>query len=255
MRSIVWECLRGEARLFGQSAPSSRLFEREGLLASVVPATPDRSMFNWVVARNGDALARSYDELARLYRESGVRAFTVWVDPDDGARKDFLAARGHVLDASPRGMAADLSTMTLADLEGLDCRETRDVAMVGRLNDLAYGFPGPAFSAALVSIPFAENEWRAFEARVGGEPVGCGLTWDGPHGDVGVSCIATVSSARGHRIASRLLSYALSTARDRGMRTTSLQATSKGKGVYARLGYEDIGAIEMWEHRVPLAHE
>jgi GNAT superfamily N-acetyltransferase len=179
----------------------------------------------------------------------------VWVDEVDAAAKEFLAARGHALDASPRGMVGELASMQLEALDGLDCRETEDVAAVGRINDLAYGLSGPAFAAALVSMPFDEGEWRAYEARIDGEPVGCGITWDSPRGDVGVSAIATVPSARGHRIASRLLSYALHAARDRGMRTTSLQATSKGKGVYTRLGYEDLGAIEMWEHRVPLARE
>ena len=35
----------------------------------------------------------------------------------------------------------------------------------------------------------------------------------------------------------------------RGCGTSSLQATAAGQAVYARLGYRDICALEMWEYR------
>jgi GNAT superfamily N-acetyltransferase len=162
----------------------------------------------------------------------------------------MLAARGHKMDGAPRAMFGDLATMALVPQRDLDCRETRDIGMVARLNDAAYGFPPPAFDAALTSAPF-ELGWRAFEARIGDTSVGCALTCDGTNADVGVTCIATIASARGQQVASRLLSFALREARERGMRTTTLQASSKGKHLYERLGYEDLGALEMWEHRVP----
>jgi hypothetical protein len=38
-------------------------------------------------------------------------------------------------------------------------------------------------------------------------------------------------------------------ARERGLQTTSLQATAMGVPIYARLGYRDLGAIQMWERR------
>jgi hypothetical protein len=63
-RDIVWECLYGEARLVGRTAPSSSLVERVGLVASVAPATPERSLFNCGVTRDRGALPRHYDELA-----------------------------------------------------------------------------------------------------------------------------------------------------------------------------------------------
>jgi hypothetical protein len=50
-------------------------------------------------------------------------------------------------------------------------------------------------------------------------------------------------------IATRLLAVALEQARGRGMTTTSLQASGKGKPVYARLGYRDLGPMTMWERR------
>ena len=41
------------------------------------------------------------------------------------------------------------------------------------------------------------------------------------------------------------------TARARGMRTGSLQASSAGAPVYERLGFVDVGYIELWELREP----
>jgi GNAT superfamily N-acetyltransferase len=86
-------------------------------------------------------------------------------------------------------------------------------------------------------------------ARADGRPASVVGTHD--HG--GDSCIvyvATLPEARGRGLASRLMAHALHEARGRGATTTSLQATKMGYPVYARLGYRDLGALQMWERRV-----
>ncbi len=45
------------------------------------------------------------------------------------------------------------------------------------------------------------------------------------------------------------MAKALADARAEGCETTTLQATKLGSPVYRRLGYEDFGALQMWEHR------
>jgi hypothetical protein len=45
------------------------------------------------------------------------------------------------------------------------------------------------------------------------------------------------------------MQHALAEARERGCTSTSLQATARGKPLYERLGYRDIGAVQMWERR------
>jgi len=45
------------------------------------------------------------------------------------------------------------------------------------------------------------------------------------------------------------MTRALLDARERGCTTTSLQATKMGQPVYDRLGYRDLGPIQMWERR------
>jgi hypothetical protein len=45
---------------------------------------------------------------------------------------------------------------------------------------------------------------------------------------------------------------ALTDARDRGCRSSSLQSSESGFSVYADLGYRDLCAIRVWEHRPAL---
>ena len=237
--------LVAELALFA-SGRSARLARWPGVVASIAPATPDRSLFNGVAADDAAALAACYDALRDAYAEAGVRAFTVWVDPGDQALADACAARGHVLDSTPTAMGAPLDAIAAPPVGDLDWSETRDVALVARINDAAYSFPPPAWSAGIGGLP---DGWRAYVARLDGEVVGALMCFESPDGDVAISGVATLPAAQGHGIATRLLAVALAEARTRGAVTTTLQASSAGRPVYARLGYRDLGAMQMWERR------
>jgi predicted acetyltransferase len=70
------------------------------------------------------------------------------------------------------------------------------------------------------------------------------------HGDDAyVTYVATRPEARGRGLASGLLAVALLEARERNQAISSLHATKAGAPVYARLGYESAGAVQMWEKR------
>jgi hypothetical protein len=43
----------------------------------------------------------------------------------------------------------------------------------------------------------------------------------------------------------------LEQARERGKRASTLIATKLGYPVYEKLGYREVGALEMWERRKP----
>lgn len=245
----VRQLLLAEAELFGSSAEGAMMLRRPGVVASINPRAPDRSIFNWVIFEDRAALLGAYDELASAYHAAGVRAWTVWVDEGDLETEHALTERGHLLDAKPRRMAADISQLTLPATAELTWRETDDIAAVSAINDAAYGFPPPAFSAALVRR--SDPRWRAYLAFQGQRAVGCALAHESAGGDCGISGVATLPEARGRGIASRLLAVGLNEAARRGATTTTLQATSKGSPVYVRLGYRDLGPISMWEHRVP----
>jgi predicted GNAT family acetyltransferase len=66
-----------------------------------------------------------------------------------------------------------------------------------------------------------------------------------------VTAVATLPEHRGRGLASAIVERLLADARDRGMRTGTLQASKAGAPVYERLGFADLGFIEMWELRAP----
>lgn len=245
LRRRAIEGVRDEIEAFGSGAPDSSLIRREGLIASVAPASPQRSLFNGVFYTDPVALAAELDSLEALYESQGVRAWTVWVPDSDRETARLLASRGHALDAEPRAMA-----MELADLgAGPPAPAGIDPGSIGadacaELNDLAYGYGSDGFRAGLA----AETSIRWHGAFDCAEPAGCvGAIEVGE--DCCITGVATPPEHRGRGIASWLMHRALEEARDAGMTTASLQATRAGAPLYERLGFRDFGFIEMWELR------
>jgi GNAT superfamily N-acetyltransferase len=234
-------------RLLARGSASSTLFERDGVLGAIVPACPDRSVINSVTYRDPGSLAAALEELAAAQDASGVRAWTVWVPEDDRDVAATLEAAGHRLDATPAAMNLDLARLPEPETGGLDWDDLAPIAVVARINDLAYGFEEPTFGTAVIDLE-GEPPLRLYQARQDGEPVSVlGTIDDG--GDCGVYLVATLKGHRGKGLARRLLHAALAEARDRGLRTSTLQATKLGHPVYERLGYEAICTLQMWERR------
>jgi GNAT superfamily N-acetyltransferase len=234
-------------RMLGRASEGAALFERDGVLGAVVPACPDRSVINSVTYRDAGSLEAALEELAAAQEEAGVRAWTVWVPEDDRDVAALLEAAGHQLDATPMAMVHDLAGLPDPDAHGLDWDARATPADVARINDLAYGFERPYFGAAMTSLP-ADLPLRLYEARVDGEPVSVLGTLDAGD-DCGIYLVATLKGHRGGGLSRRLLHVALAEARQRGLRTSSLQATKLGYPVYERLGYEPICTVQMWERR------
>jgi GNAT superfamily N-acetyltransferase len=239
--------LRSSYALEMKGSPASRLLELDGLIAAIVPATPDRSVFNGVVYEQVEALEAGLDEVAAAYEAAGVRAWTVWVPESDTRAIEVLGSAGHVLDASPRAMGMELSS--LGDPPGPEPEWTGewDLQAAGLVNDLAYGDPDGLWASVLGGLP--EGAAHLYLVRVDGEPASMVMMHD--HED---DCVfwfaATVPEARGRGFVSRLLHRALRDARERGCRTTTTEATAMGRPVYERIGYLDLGALQMYERRV-----
>src|SRR5206468_12922568 len=105
-------------RLLAESAPTSRLLEFPGVIASAVPACPTRSFPNSVVYESAEDLAAALDPLAVEYRHAGIKAWTVWVPTDESAAANLLERAGHRLDASPAAMAIELAELPEPELDG-----------------------------------------------------------------------------------------------------------------------------------------
>ncbi len=237
--------VREEIVAFGSGAPDSSLIRRDGLIASVAPAAPQRSLFNSVVYDDPAALAEEIGGLEEAYDSHGVSAWTVWVPDDDRDTAQLLAARGHRLDAAPRAMALDLAELVGEPPapEGIH-PAAGSVLSAAELNDRAYGYGSDGFRSALVE----ECGIRWHGANAGEEPVCCVGTVE-----VGDDCcltgVATPPEWQGRGIAGWLLWRVLAEARESGFSTASLQATRAGAPLYERLGFADFGFIEMWERR------
>jgi GNAT superfamily N-acetyltransferase len=237
--------IRDEVEAFGSGAPDSFLIRPEGLLASVVPASPQRSLFNSVFYEDPAGLANEIDSLAQTYDSHEIRAWTVWVPDEDRETARQLAARGHALDAAPRAMAMPLDELSAEPPAPAGLEPGRgDSTTAADLNDRAYGYGSDGFRAALAG----DTSLRWLVAYSGDEAVGCVGTID-VGDDCCVTGVATPAEHRGRGIAGWLLWQTLAAARERGLLTASLQATKAGAPLYERLGFADFGFIEMWELR------
>ncbi|HVY77252.1 MAG TPA: GNAT family N-acetyltransferase, partial [Solirubrobacterales bacterium] len=117
-------------------------------------------------------------------------------------------------------------------------------AACAALNDRAYGYDEHGFRAALPG----ETAIRWYGGFEGERPVGCvGAIEVGE--DCCITGVATPPEQRGRGVASWLMGLALADARERGLSSASLQATRAGAPLYERLGFRDLGFIEMWELR------
>jgi GNAT superfamily N-acetyltransferase len=246
LRERLLASMFGAWRLIAESSEGGRTIDRLGLLACIVPATPGRSVFNSVIYSDPAALAESLAGLGPAYDEAGIEAWTVWVPESDSGSAGLLEAAGHRLDAAPRGMAMELAGAEQPDMAGIEWSREGDVVALARINDAAYGDPPGTFEAALGGLP--RDRLHLYYASVDGEVSAAMMTLDFD-GDTEVAFVATTPAARGRGLATALMRQSLWDARERGCETATLQATRLGAPVYQRVGFRDLGALQMWERR------
>lgn len=213
--------------------------ERDGVGSLVTEAVPRRSIVNSVVYQRGADVIGTYDWLEARYADT--EAWTVWVPETDRATAEFLESRGHKLDADPAMMVCELASFEPP--AELPPWQRGTIADVARINDAAYPWRDGSMQRALLGSQFGDNLhiYLTEDASTLGI-----LDWEG---DASVIFVATLPEARGRGLAGGLLAAALAEAHERGNDISTLQATKMGESVYARLGYERFGAIEMWEKR------
>jgi GNAT superfamily N-acetyltransferase len=201
---------------------------------------------NSVIYSDREAMLGTLDRIAEAYDDAGVRAWTVWVPEEDTEAAKGLEAAGHVLDAAPRAMGMELEHAEEPDMGELDWFRECDLVTVGQINDAAYGYP----AGTLESVIGAMDPERVFAygVRVDGETAAAMMTIDAGE-DTEIAWVATHEAARGRGLSTALMRQSLWDARERGQRTATLQATKRGAPVYRRVGFEDHGALQMWERR------
>jgi len=237
--------MRTVFQLIARSSEGAHLIEVDGVIASITPTVPERSLPNSVIYESQESLIAALPELTRRYDGAGIEAWTVWTPEGDAKAAGALRDAGHALDADPAAMTLDLAD--LAEPPQIDHRTGDDLMpVVAELNDRAYGHDDAPFTRMFAEHP---KGWtRNYVADLDGEPASCLLICP-VDGDASVYWVATLPEARGRGLASRLLHRALWDAHEEGCDISSLQATKLGEPVYARLGYKSHGALQMWEKR------
>jgi ribosomal protein S18 acetylase RimI-like enzyme len=232
-------------RGISEAAEGAWFLELDGVVAAVNPRVPERSLPNSVIYADEASLERALPELARVYDDAGVLAWTVWVPAHHQRTRQMLAEAGHVQDANSAAMLASLDEVESPRDDDPQPESEPRMEDVGRINDLAYG-TGDAFQRMTGTGP-ADPTWT-YVACADGEPASVVVSQD-LDGDCSIYCVATLPEARGRGLAAGLMRRALADGRERGCEVSTLQATKLGEPVYERLGYRSFGTIPMWERR------
>lgn len=240
--------IRAFIRWLGSASGGAQAWEKSGVCAAIVPAAANRSIPNSVLVEDADRLAGSYDELATAYDDAGVNSWTVWLHEGDWDSRELLETKGHRFDGSPLAMVLELAKWQPEDLGDLDWDADASFDELGRVNDLAYGYDPPGMAPAL-ERPAGEISIRLYRARAEGGVLASVLGMLDEGDDSGVLFVATVPKMRGRGFASRLLTAALIEARERGMATSSLQASALGSPIYERLGFKTYFRFSLLERR------
>jgi GNAT superfamily N-acetyltransferase len=229
-----------------RAAPGGRLVERDGVVAAVVPVTPDHAMINAVVYERAGALGAALDDLAAIYENAGIRAWMVLAPAVDGAAKRLLKRSGHVRVGSASGMTRPLRGVERPAAAALSAWTSEgDPATLATICDRAFS-SGDAFARALPGLP--RDRAYIYLASLDGAPASCVMSSDHDR-NCAIVLMATVPEAQGHGLSTVLLGHALADAAERGCETSTVLASRSGERVYRRLGYRPVCPIQHWVRR------
>jgi GNAT superfamily N-acetyltransferase len=236
-----WAGIVALVRLQAAYAPQASLVERDGMVASLMPATPASSIMNCALAVDPAQTPRYLDELAEAFERSGAQKWGLWVDGDDEGAAEAATRLGMVLDSRPAPMVAHLDELPFDDAPPRTA-VAKDIA--GRVNDLAYGFGQPKMAPAIAALPEAVITYGGEDSVAMAYDIG---------DDTAVWFVATLPHAQRRGRAHAILRRLLLDARERGRRTASLQASLAGRPLYERLGFRTVGTLHLYEQQLPRA--
>jgi GNAT superfamily N-acetyltransferase len=237
---------RASQRAFLERFGTRTVQPHGSVIAAVTPAAPDRSLPNSIAYEDPADVLPALEELERIYRSEGIRAWTVWVRPGDDELAAALEEAGHVFDGQPALMGAPLDELDLsATLDGVEAVPVTDWRVVGEINDRAYGVSGLAETFGA----YRGDDTRGWLAVADGRPLAT-VTVLEHEGDAFLVFVATEPDARGRGLWGGLMSHALRLAAGNGCTTTTLEGSQMGEPVYARMGYRTLGRLRLMERRL-----
>ncbi len=238
----LWEGFAQLQALLGGHAGPGRVIERDGLVASVVPGSPDSPTLNAAVAVDPDRAPEHLKELEQRYKDAKVRRWGLWMDGRAALPAQALAQAGMVVTTASPGMGARLDEMATKSDEPMKA----DLVTVGRVNDLAYGNYDGRLERTLQPLP--NGILHGYRVDHDGKPAAVALALH-HNGDCGVSFVATVPKARRQGLGTQVMRQVFEAARNDGCTTTTLQATDVGERLYRALGFRHLCVMQLWELR------
>lgn len=213
-------------------SPGAEVLRVDGAGVAVFVAGLERDFLNnAVLGRRPADLGATLTAIEGAYARRGVERFAVWAHESEGAVAAELRARGYAYDSSTRTMAMAVDELAAVDRSALDVAEP-GLEEFWRADGLDGFVPG-----------LSPERGHFYVARLGGEAVAMLMAFD-HDGDCGIYMVGTRPAARRRGIATALSAHAVAAARRRGSLTASLQATAMAEGVYARVGFGDLGRFD-----------
>ena len=227
------ETLLASFEAYARGADGAAVVRAPGVAAAVFPHAPERAVYNNALLDRDLApgeRAEAIDAMEAAYAAGGVDRFAAWVHETDSALRADLEARGYTLDTTTRAMG-----MALDDLAGAPPELELDPP------------EWPAYVAWLesVGVPpglLAGADPREFHLLIARGAVATALAFDFGD-DCGIYNVGTLEHARRRGLGTALTARLLHDARARGRTTASLHATAMAEGLYAALGFRDLGRI------------
>jgi len=224
------DTLLGSWEAIARGSREARVIRAEGVAAAVFPHEPERSVYNNALLERG-ARPEALAALEDAYASAGVDRFAVWVHESDETMRNGLEARGYVVQETTRAMGMALGNvgrlLVDVDLATPDWSEyVRYLERAGVPAGLLAGVDPDAF--------------RLLLARHDGELVATALGFDND-GDRGVFNVSTLEHARRRGLGTALTTLLVHEAAARGATTATLQSTEMAEGVYAAVGFRDLG--------------
>jgi ribosomal protein S18 acetylase RimI-like enzyme len=214
-------------------APGAVVAHVAGAFVAAFPAPPERTVYNNAVLDRGLDVAHAHtavNAIEEVYGNAAIDGYAVWAHESDGASIVALEERGYRVDTSTRAMAMSLPLDAIPvprpdlRLDPADWHEHR------RLAELPDG----------LLAGLGADDFLVRVAVVDGETVGTAIAYD-HGGDCGIYNVVTRSHARRRGIGTSMTALLVHEARERGCTTASLQSTAIAEGVYAAVGFRDLG--------------
>jgi GNAT superfamily N-acetyltransferase len=234
--------IRGAATLlasweeYARGSAGAALKRLNGVSAAVFPSSPERAVYNNALLDRDlgpTERAATVDAMEAAYNSAGVDRYAAWVHESDEGMRAELGRRGYTIDESTRAMGMSLDDISLAlrevEFGSLDWDEYLQYLQV-------VGVPLGLLSGADASA------FHLLAARVGSDNVATAIAFD-HDGDCGIFNMSTVEAARRRGLGTAITARQVHDAVERGCSTASLQSTPMAEGVYAAVGFRDLGRI------------